>query len=160
MFDRALKIILRHEGGWVHDSRDPGGETAFGVTKRVAEAHGYTGPMREIPMQVVSDIYRKSYWNRILADEMPWPVALVVFDAAVNSGVHRASTWLQRVVGVEMDGKIGAETLRAVEDMNPTDIARDFTDTRLQFLKSLKTFKVFGRGWERRVLVTLEEALS
>ena len=160
MFARALPIILRHEGGWVHDSRDPGGETNKGITKRVAEAHGYHEDMKTIPMSVVEDIYRRSYWNKILGDELPWPVALVTFDAAVNSGVRRASEWLQKTVQVQADGVIGQETLRAVEDFNPDQIARLYTDTRLAFLKSLKTYATFGRGWERRVRETLAEALS
>jgi lysozyme family protein len=160
MFDRALAVVLRHEGGWVDHPADPGGETMYGITKRTAESHGYHGKMREIPMVLVEEIYRKSYWSKVLGDELPWPVAMVTFDAAVNSGVHRASTWLQRVVGTVMDGDIGDDTLRAVEDMNPTDIARDVTDLRLTYLKSLRTWKVFGRGWERRVRETLAEALS
>jgi lysozyme family protein len=34
MFDKAIEIILKHEGGYVNDPDDPGGETKFGITKR------------------------------------------------------------------------------------------------------------------------------
>jgi lysozyme family protein len=160
MFEEALEIVLRHEGGYSWHASDPGGETMRGITKRVAEAHGYHGAMRDIPMVLVQSIYRKSYWNRVLGDELPWAVALVTFDAAVNSGVKRASEWLQRAVGVPIDGVIGQQTLRAVEEQDPHRIARDYSDIRLAYLKSLRTWQVFGRGWEGRVRETLKEALT
>lgn len=160
MFDRALKIILRHEGGYSDHPSDPGGATMYGITKRVAEENGYHGDMRQIPMAVVEMIYRRRYWNKIMADEMPWPVALVTFDAAVNSGPSRAAKWLQQALSVTADGVIGQQTLRALEEAAPEDVARWVCGTRLAYLKALKTWPVFGRGWERRVRETLAAALS
>lgn len=160
MLARALSIVLKHEGGYVNHPADPGGETNFGITKRVAAEHGYTGDMRTIPVSLVETIYRKSYWNRVLGDELPWPIALVTFDAAVNSGVKRASEWLQKSVGASVDGVIGQGTLAKVEASDPAQVARAFTATRLAFLKSLKTWPTFGKGWERRVNETLAEALK
>ena len=80
--------------------------------------------------------------------------------APVNSGVSRASKWLQRCVGVQDDGQIGTITIDAVRDADPDKIAQDFSDMRLAYLKSLKTWTVFGKGWERRVKETLREALA
>lgn len=160
MFEDALEIILKHEGGYSNHELDPGGETFAGITKAVAETHGYTGDMRLIPDNTIAAIYRQSYWRPIQADRMPWPVAIVVFDAAVNSGVSRASKWLQRCVGVQDDGQIGTITIDAVRDADPDKIAQDFSDMRLAYLKSLKTWTVFGKGWERRVKETLREALA
>lgn len=33
-FDLAFEIIIGHEGGYVNDPRDPGGETRYGISKR------------------------------------------------------------------------------------------------------------------------------
>ncbi len=159
MFDDALDVILKHEGGYSHDKRDPGGETNFGITKRVAHDYGYIEDMRTIPMAVVRDIYRRGYWNKIKGDQMTWPVALVVFDAAVNSGPRRAAEWLQTVIGANIDGSIGEQTLALVRDADPDEVAHDFSDLRLTFLKSLPTWKDFGRGWEKRVKETLRQAI-
>lgn len=160
MFEDALEIILRSEGGYSNNPKDPGGETMAGITKRVAIEHGYEGAMRDLPMSVIEKIYRESYWDRISASRMPWAVALVVFDAAVNSGVKRASEWLQDVVQVRADGVIGDDTIGAIYTLDPNQIARDFCDVRLQFLKRLPTFGTFGKGWSHRVAETLAAAIG
>lgn len=160
MFEKALQLVLRHEGGYVNHPQDPGGETNYGITKRVAVAAGYDGDMRSIPMDLVCQIYRERYWDKVRGDALPWPVAIVTFDAAVNSGVHRSATWLQRACGAGVDGVIGPATLSAVAARNPREIARDACDMRLEFLQSLKTWPTFGRGWSRRVQETLQHALG
>ena len=160
MFEKALDIVLRHEGGYVNHPQDPGGETNFGVTKRVAQAAGYDGDMRSIPMDLVRSIYRERYWDKVRGDALSWPVAMVTFDAAVNSGVHRASQWLQRACGSAPDGVIGPMTISAVSAKNPREIARDVCSIRLGFLQTLKTWPTFGRGWSRRVQETLQHALE
>ena len=33
-FDEIIEVVLHHEGGYVNDPKDPGGETNFGVAKR------------------------------------------------------------------------------------------------------------------------------
>ena len=33
-FDDIIEVVLEHEGGYVNDPKDPGGETNFGVAKR------------------------------------------------------------------------------------------------------------------------------
>ena len=33
-FDDIIEVVLHHEGGYVNDPDDPGGETNFGVAKR------------------------------------------------------------------------------------------------------------------------------
>lgn len=160
MFEKALQLVLRHEGGWVNQPQDPGGETNYGITKRVAEAAGYDGDMKQIPMDLVRSIYRERYWDRVRGDALPWPCALATFDAAVNSGVHRASQWLQRACGAAPDGVIGPATISSVAAKDPRNVARDLCAIRLDFLQSLKTWPTFGRGWSRRVQETLQHALE
>ena len=46
-FKKCLEIILHHEGGYINHPRDPGGETNFGVTKRVYEEWGGTKDMKD-----------------------------------------------------------------------------------------------------------------
>ncbi|MGJ3630121.1 glycosyl hydrolase 108 family protein [Sphingomonas sp. MMS24-JH45] len=58
----AIEEVLANEGGVnANDPRDAGGETMFGITKAVARADGYTGPMRDLPRQRAFDIYFRRY---------------------------------------------------------------------------------------------------
>jgi lysozyme family protein len=158
-FDQALEIVLKHEGGYVNHPNDPGGETNFGITQRVARMNGYTGEMREIPMNVVRDIYRKDFWNAVRAEELPDALRLPVFDAAVNSGPRRAIQWLQTSVGANADGIFGPRTLLAVKTHPAQQTALRMCAARLDFLAGLNHFNTFGRGWVRRVVDIMRSAM-
>lgn len=158
-FEQALEIVLKHEGGYVNHPSDPGGETNFGITQRVARMNGYTGDMRAIPMSVVRDIYRKDFWSAVRADELPEPLRLPVFDAAVNSGPPRAIRWLQTSVGATADGAFGPRTMAAVKAHDARQVALRLCAARLDFLAGLSHFNSFGRGWVRRVVDIMRSAM-
>lgn len=154
-FDEAFDRLLGHEGGYANDSQDPGGETMWGVTARVARQNGYLGDMRDLPRDKAKSIYQAKYWTPIHADELPEGLRFDVFDAAVNSGTDQAVKWLQRVVGVPADGIIGPATLGAVAKSDALAPAR-YAGVRLQFMTDLPTWGAFGRGWARRVAGNLQ----
>jgi lysozyme family protein len=156
-FDQAFDILIGHEGGYSNNPRDPGGETMWGITFRVARAHGYYGPMRYLPRSTAKDIYRKAYWSEIRADELPDALRFDLFDTAVNSGVAQAAKFLQRAVGVPDDGIIGPQTLAAVRDADPQLIDKRFNGHRLRFMADLKAWPDFARGWARRIAHNLIE---
>jgi len=154
-FDDALKALLKHEGGFVNHPADPGGMTNLGVTKKVMEE--WVGrpvseqDMRSLTPEDVAPIYKAKYWDAIKGDDLPAGVDMCVFDCAVNSGVGRASKFLQEVAGVNADGKIGPATLAAVKAKPAEQIIEAFCERRQKFLESLPTFKTFGKGWTTRV---------
>ena len=156
-FDTAFHELMGHEGGYVDHPKDPGGATRWGVTERVARANGYTGHMRDFPVEQAKAIYRRSYWDAVRADDLPEGVRYAVFDAAVNSGTTQAAKWLQRAVGASDDGVIGPQTLRLV-NAAPTDrVARQMLGVRLRFMTDLPTWPAFGKGWSRRIASLLED---
>jgi len=154
-FEQCLAMVLKHEGGYVHHSKDPGGRTNLGVTQKVWEE--WVGhPVDETAMRAlgpadVAPLYKQNYWDKIKGDDLPAGVDYACFDLAVNSGVGRAAKTLQQALGVSADGAIGPATLDAVEKADPRTLATEICDLRLQFLQSLSTFATFGKGWSRRV---------
>jgi lysozyme family protein len=157
-FDAAFERLLGHEGGYVNHPSDPGGETMYGVTARVARAHGYAGPMRDLPLSEAQRIARAAYWDAVKADELPAGVRFDVFDTAYNSGVTQAAKLLQRALGVKDDGQLGPVTLAAARAMDPERLVARFNGWRLDFLNDLPTWPSFGRGWTQRVAENLKEA--
>lgn len=153
-FDQAFDRLIGHEGGYVNDPRDPGGETNWGITAAVARAEGYNGPMRDLPRDTAKAIYKAKYWAPVRADELPDSVRFDVFDASVNHGVGQSSKWLQRAAGANPDGVIGAQTVAAARAAGPL-IAAAFNGYRLQFYTDLNTWPTFGKGWARRVASNL-----
>lgn len=159
-FRPSLTLVLAHEGGFVNHPADPGGATNFGVTQKVYDAfrryHGLKPQsVRHIASSEVSEIYNKNYWRLVRGDSLPCGLDYAVFDFAVNSGVSRAVRYLQRLVGVEDDGAIGLMTLAAIEAKAKADeegLIAQYCANRMAFLRSLGTFKTFGKGWTRRVI--------
>lgn len=154
-FDDAFDMLIGHEGGYANDPHDPGGETMWGVTARVARADGYLGDMRSLPRDRAKDIYRAKYWDAIQADELPPEIRFTVFDSAVNSGTGQAVKWLQRALDVGEDGVIGPMTIDAALRTNGLRLAVRINATRLDFMTSLPTWGAYGRGWARRVAANL-----
>lgn len=164
-FPAALKLVLVHEGGYINHPEDPGGATQKGVTQAVYDAYRTRKglakkPVRNIANAELEAIYKTNYWDKIDADEMPPGVGYCLFDYAVNSGAGRAAKDLQRALGVKVDGIVGANTLAMLNAADDAKLINDVCDRRLRFLKSLRTWKTFGKGWGRRVAGVRSAALS
>jgi lysozyme family protein len=157
-FDEALRQVLVHEGAWSNHPRDPGGATMRGVTQRVYDGWRTSAgqpkqSVRRISQVEIEAIYRQLYADKIAFDALPLGVDLAVLDGAVNSGPAQAAKWLQRALGsVLVDGVIGPATLNAVRDhQDYAKLISDMCNRRLRFLRHLKTWDAFGKGWGRRV---------
>ena len=155
-FQQIFDRLIGHEGGYVNDLRDPGGETNWGVTKRTAQANGYTGSMKAMTRQQAYEIYYRAFWLRYNCEQMPDAVAYQFFDAAVNHGFGNASRMLQRAVNVADDGIIGNMTIAAIKKMAISDVIMRLNAERLEFYCKLSTFATFGKGWVRRVAGNLK----
>jgi len=154
-FEKSLALILKHEGGYVDNPKDPGGATNLGCTKKVWEEWvGHEVTKEDIKALKVSDIaplYKAKYWDAVKGDLLPAGVDYAVFDLAINSGPGRAAKTLQQVLNITADGQIGPATLSTLEAANPRDVATRVCEKRLAFLQGLPTYGTFGKGWSRRV---------
>lgn len=160
-FDTAFAVVVGVEGVLSLDPRDPGnwtggavgaGElrgTKYGVS---AAAHP-TVDIRSLTLDGAREIYRNEYWTAVRADELPPPLALLVFDAAVNSGPGQAIRWLQQAVGTGIDGKLGPKTMAAVQAHagQGARVMAELLARRLVFMASLPIWRINSLGWARRV---------
>ena len=154
-FDTAMRLLLRHEGGFVNNPKDPGGMTNLGVTKAVWEAHMgkivSEAGMRALTPEAVQPVYKDRDLDAIQGDDLPYGFDYSRFVCAVNSGPGRAVKLAQYVLHLKVDGGLGRKTLGAICEADPIELIEDFSQRRLDFLKSLPTWAVFGAGWKARV---------
>jgi lysozyme family protein len=162
-FDESFAVVVGHEGGFSDDRDDPGNWTGGAVG--VGELHGTkfgisagAYPTLDIPNLSIEDageIYRRDYWDRVQCGSLPSPLALLVFDAAVNNGVSRAVAWLQQATGAEPDGVPGPRTMATVElaiaSQGVAAVCAEYLARRLVFMASLVSWREFGLGWARRL---------
>ena len=162
-FEKSLALVLKHEGGFVNDPHDKGGATNKGVTQAVYDGYRRIrgrGPqsVKFISTEEIRAIYKLQYWDKVHGDYLPSGLDYAMFDFAVNSGVGRASKYLQAVLGVPQDGVIGARTLGAID--SGVRVINALCDRRMGFLRNIDTFWRFGKGWTRRVAEVRDEALD
>ena len=160
VFDIIFERLMLHEDGYVNHPNDPGGETMWGVTKRVAQAHGYHGSMRKLPKALAKQITEKSYYKAVKGDQLDRLIAWQLTDAAYNHGNRQAVKFLQRAVGVTADGLIGPRTLAATAEMDKNDVVLLFNAERIEFNTGLRGWISFGKGWARRVAGNLRYAAA
>jgi len=154
-FRACLSQTLKWEGGYSNDKYDPGGATMHGIIQREYDAFRARKNLPKRSVRMISpaeeqEIYRHSYWDEVRADELPRGVDLAVWDFGVNSGPPRAVKAMQRALGVAADGRIGQITLDAISAADPDELVEAIMQQRRGFLKALKTFWRFGKGWMRR----------
>lgn len=123
----------------------------WGITEAVARKNGYTGDMRNLPIEKAKEIYRKDYWELVSADKLPYPLSGLVFDAAVNQGVDAARKMLQRAARTTQDGILGPNTLRAISAMEQTELCADFMAARGLRYIGTRNFDKYGYGWFGRL---------
>lgn len=157
-FDVEFKRLIDREGGYSNNPKDPGGETMWGVTARVARAHGYTGPMRSLPISTARQIAKGTYWDPLGCDAYDHRVAALMFDALYNGG--RVIQWSQQACGATADGVLGPATRKALASVHPWGFALRFCAARLVYMTGLKVWPDFGKGWARRVASTMQESAS
>lgn len=160
VFDKIFERLMKHEGGYVNHPNDPGGETMWGVTKRVANEHGYWDDMRKLPKALAKQITEKSYYKAVKGDQLDRLIAWQLTDAAYNHGNRQAVKFLQRAVGASDDGLIGPRTLAAVEAMDKNDVVLLFNAERLEFYTNLRIWQTFSKGWARRIANNLRYAAA
>lgn len=162
-FPKAHARVLVHEGGYANHKKDPGGVTLNGVIQRTYDAYrdSQGKPRRELRRSMLGDpewnrerdyIYRQQYWDAVRGDEMPPGVDYAMYDAAVMSGPKQAIKWLQRALGIKVDGVIGLSTMSAVNNCKDYDVlVAGICDRRLAFCRQLNTWPTFGAGWSQRI---------
>ena len=154
-FNEIIEVVLEHEGGYVNDPKDPGGETNFGIAKR-------SNPdvdIKNLTEEEAKEIYKRDYWDKNNIDDLPDDLKHILFDMCVNMGRGTAVKVLQRAINnkggsLAIDGGFGPSTSFALAAYSPElDRVRAY---RVKYYADLVTRKPdlekFYFGWFRRAL--------
>ena len=154
-FDEIIEVTLHHEGGYVHDPKDLGGETNFGIAKRFYP----DVDIKNLTKEGAKEIYKKDYWDKNKVDELDEQLKHIFFDMCVNQGRGTAVKIIQRACNAKgadlaIDGGFGPGTKGALETYKPSlDRVRCY---RLKHYYDLVNKKPeqerFLFGWFKRAL--------
>ena len=134
MFDKAIEIILKHEGGYVNDPDDPGGETKFGITKR----NYPTLNIKSLTVEQVKEIYRRDYWDGkcdwIPTTDIGEEFATIFFDTVVNMGFGKATLLLQQTINRFRSPKADRSSLSSTKIIEDGRLGRITQEETIRFL--------------------------
>lgn len=156
-FERAVNFTLGEEGGYQCEPSDAGNWTKAGRkgelkgTKYGISALSFPSlDIKNLTVEQAKDIYRKGYWDKVEGDKLSPPLAVAVFDTAVNMGVATAVRLLQRAIGCKQDGILGPITLQTAQDKGDKIIPR-FLALRVDRCSDIvgkdPLMKQWGLGW-------------
>lgn len=160
-FDKAVEVVLKHEGGLVDHPNDPGGLTNFGISARWAARANMKLDIRSMTKEIAIQIYRKYFWDAYNLDRIQdEKLAVKLFDTLVNVGPAQAFRFLQRSLRccgfkqVTDDGVLGPVTLAALNLAIPNHLICSFRSEQAGFYRVLaarnEKFQVFLKGWLKR----------
>ena len=152
-FNDIIEVVLHHEGGYVNDPDDPGGETNFGIAKR---SHPDVD-IANLTKDGAKEIYKEHYWDRNKVEDLPEDLRHIYFDMCVNQGRGRAVKIMQRAANAKgadlvVDGGMGPKTIAAMDGVELQRVRA----YRVKYYADLVTRKpdlekVYF-GWFRRAL--------
>jgi len=154
-FDEIIEVVLEHEGGYVNDPKDPGGETNYGIAKR---SHPDVD-IKNLTKEGAKEIYKEVYWDKNKVESLPEELWHIYFDMCVNQGKSRAVRIIQRAVNgkggsLDVDGGLGPMTIAAI-DKSKVELGR-VRAYRVKYYADLVTKKPdlerFYFGWFKRAL--------
>lgn len=151
IFSRNIDRVLGHEGRYVNDPDDPGGETNWGISKR---SYPHVN-IKELGREDAIAIYYRDFWLKILGDQLSDGASYQLLDSAVNSGVIQSIRFMQRALGVADDGIFGPHSQKVLEETPECNFIMLFVSERLDFMTRLKNWPQHGKGWARRIALNL-----
>ncbi|HFJ2538235.1 TPA: glycoside hydrolase family 108 protein, partial [Klebsiella pneumoniae] len=172
LFSKISSVILQHEGGYVNDPNDRGGETNMGITIATWRAYApsdlgieaTTNTLRNMTKEQAEIIYYNHYWEpKGFCKLETIKIALMLYDWTITSG--RAVTQVRKmlhneyninlVVSNTMDDDM-IHCINAIEDQE--QLLSRIAEVRKEYYRSLtitngepNTQVRFLTGWINRV---------
>tara|TARA_R100000655_G_scaffold63402_1_gene101859 strand:- start:161 stop:640 length:480 start_codon:yes stop_codon:yes gene_type:complete len=151
-FNEIIEKVLEHEGGYVDDPTDSGGETNFGISKRAYPGEDIKG----LTVERAKELYKRDYWDRFRVSQLPERIRHIYVDMCINMGGGRATKILQEACNsknsykIDVDGGIGKDTIKASANLEDFRLRA----YRVMFYTELVMKKPeqerFWVGWFRR----------
>ena len=154
-FEEIIEQVLEHEGGYVNDPDDPGGETKYGIAKKFNP----DVDIKNLTKEGAKEIYYEKYWKPSKADKLPDRLKHIYFDMVVNMGKSRAVKVLQAAIcgkgmKIAIDGGIGPQTIQASlkSGVEPDRLRSYRVKYYADLINRKPKLEKYWYGWYRRAL--------
>ena len=151
-FDDIIEKVLEHEGGYVDDPTDAGGETKYGISKRAYPDED----IKELTVERAKELYKRDYWDRYRTADLPDRLRHIYVDMCINMGGGRAIKILQEACNsknankIDVDGGIGPATIKAATNVEPFRLRAYRVMFYAELVMKKPDQEKFWVGWFRR----------
>ena len=155
-FEEIVQVVLEHEGGYVNDPDDPGGETNFGISKRAFPDID----IKNLTEEDAVKIYHDKYWKPSKVEMLPERLWTTYFDMAVNMGKKRACEVLQkacnhkRKVNIKVDGRLGRNTAASAKGLESERLQSFRVKYYAELINRKPKLEKYWFGWYKRAVAT------
>jgi len=171
-FEKAVAVVLLHEGGYRNVPSDPGGPTKYGISQKSYPDLDIAGLTQEGAVA----LYRRDWWDKYGYDQISnYALALKVFDHAINIGwqtnpvASRAHVFLQMacndvifhnetvakdasILPLPVDGILGPRTFLTLNALDPSLLLLRFLSrVHAHYKACAKTQPAELPDWEARL---------
>jgi len=155
-FDHCIELVLGHEGGYVNDPHDAGGETNWGISKKVYK----DVDIKNLTKEKAKAIYKKDYWDGNKVNKLPPNIRYLYFDMCINMGPRNAGRVLQRAANsknlasakIKVDGLVGPATIKAVKRVEQGRLRSERVLYYARIVIKKPTQYKYWYGWFKRSL--------
>ena len=150
-FEEIIEKVLKHEGGYVNDPDDAGGETNYGISKKAFPDID----IKNLTRKEAKEIYKNEYWDKSKVEKVPKRLRHIYFDMCVNFGTSGAISVLQRSANsrgskLSIDGKLGPLTLGSIKNIE-TERVRAYRILRFaKIVSNTAANEKYWFGWYNR----------
>lgn len=166
LFQLAIPVVLRREGGYINNPSDPGGATDFGISLRWLKSQGLFGDVngdlvvdikdiQALTVDKAEEFYKVQWWDKYGFERVDvQAIATKLFDTAVNLGTPKAVRIAQEAAGAVADGILGPDSLRKLNSQPALPLLRQMQSLQANYYQSLANanpkLDVFLKGWLNR----------
>ena len=151
-FDEIIDIVLEHEGGYVNDPDDPGGQTKYGISKKAYPDED----IKELTVERAKELYKRAYWDRYRTGDLPDRLRNIYVDMCINMGGGRAIKILQEACNsknsnkIDVDGGMGPMTIKAATSVEEFRLRAFRVLYYAELIMKKPNLAKFWVGWFRR----------
>ena len=151
-FNDIIEQVLMHEGGYVNDPVDPGGETKYGISKKAYPDEN----IKDLTVERAKELYKRDYWDKYRVGDLSNHIRHGYFDMCVNMGGYRAIKILQEACNsknsnkIAMDGRIGTMTIGAASSLEDFRLRAYRVMYYAELVMKKPKLEKYWVGWFRR----------
>lgn len=143
-----------------------GGPTNWGITQETLsewrQRPAAVGDVMNLTKQEAIRIYTELYLRRPGFDKIAdLRLRHLVVDSGVQHGQKRVTQWLQALLGLTVDGKLGPKTAAAINQEDAGRLYNRLLARRIRFygslISSVQSQGVFAAGWMKRAASFLDD---